>query len=150
MSYATATDFVGMLDPGLRSQLSAESGTSQDATIVQHVLDRASAEIDSRIGTRYTTPVTAAVPAAWLKQKELLGAAWFLYVYRGFSEGSQAAAASKAAWDDVLSWCDKVASSEIELPGAARRADITSTSTIVTSAWASNDVVYTKDDWNTF
>jgi len=150
MSYATPTTFVSMLDPAIRSQLSAESGTTQDTTIVQAVLDRASAELDSRIGTRYTTPVTAAVPAAWLAQKEMIGGAWFLYVYRGFSDGTQAAAAAKAAWDDVLRWCADVASGKIELPGATRRADITSSDAIVTGAWSSNTPVFTSTAWNTF
>jgi phage gp36-like protein len=146
MSYATPTDFVSMLDPSLRSQLSAESGTAQDATIVQGVLDRASAEIDSRIGARYATPVTATVPAGWLKQKELIGAAWYLYVYRGIAEGTQAAAAAKAAWDDVLKWCDSVASGDTDLAGAAARTDVTDTS----ASWRSNTPVFTADDWNTF
>lgn len=146
MSYMTPTEFIVTLSPSLRSQLSAESGTTQDDTIVQACLDKATAEIDSRIGSRYTTPVTTpTVVVGWLKQKESVGASWFLWEYRGYSDRTEGAAAALESWKSVLSWCDEIAKGDRDLPGATERSDLTEES-ITASSWASNDVVFDKDN----
>lgn len=147
MSYSTPTLFAGRIGPRVLAQLSAETGTSVSTSVIQGWLTAASAEIDVRVGNRYTVPVTA--PAAAVTQLAGLEeqiAEWFAWVYRGIGDQESAASAAKVGYDAAMKLLDAIASGDIDLTGVLVRV-VPAPGTPGAAGWKSNSPVYTNDNF---
>jgi phage gp36-like protein len=125
MSYSDPESLSARIGPRIYSQLTAEDGSIPDQPIAQGMLDAASLEVDIRVGTRYTTPVTTATSTQAVVNQlgglEEQIAYWFLWVRRGFSDQDTAARAAKVGYDNAMKLLDQIASGGLDLPGTTPR-----------------------------
>lgn len=112
-SYAAVADFTAVLGPTLVAELSAETGATADATVLQAVLDEASSLIDSYIGT----PATSAAVVARLKP-HCLHIAEFYLLGRRFAGRFDPSV--QVRYEGTVAFLEKVAAGRIVLEGASR------------------------------
>ncbi len=121
-SYSTPEKLAARMGPRLYAGLSGD-GVTPNASIAQGMLDAASLEINPKIGTRYVTPVTEPTRKLELGAMEEQIAFWLLYVKNGFGVQDTGAAAAKLGYDNAMKTLDKIAASDLDLPGAELRDD---------------------------
>lgn len=79
MAYCTSTELEAALSAMAQSQLSADTGTTPDSTILTEIIANASARIDFYLSGRYSVPITTgASTLAYLKATCISIAAYLL------------------------------------------------------------------------
>ena len=115
-NYASQTELqnhVGTVD---LARLTADSGSTPNATIVAQEIDLAEGEVDGYLSTRYTTPINlAATPdlTDWLKQLTLKIAAWRCWHRRNVKIPSV-----ELDYKDAIEQLKSFVAGEAEGPGA--------------------------------
>jgi phage gp36-like protein len=143
MSYSTPASFFAGIGPRQRAQLSAESPSSApDEPVIQGWLNKASKQINMRIGIRYVAPVTGP-PAVISNLSELEEqiALFFGYVYRGIDDES-----AKVGYQAAMDFLNGIAKGEFDLVGVGPRPDPAPGD----SGWSSNEVVYRPENFRRF
>jgi phage gp36-like protein len=125
-SYSTPARFYATVGPRIAAGLTAESGSTPDDAVTQGLLDRAAAEINVKIGTRYITPLDPAVSpisAGLMAGLEEQIALWKAYVRRGIGNQETAASAANIGYVNAMATLLMIAKAELDLDDAQVRTD---------------------------
>ena len=122
MPYATQSDLASVLTDGQLAQLTADSGTSADATIVSKALADASAEMDGYLAGRYVVPVTGgSTDLDILRPHCLKLTKWLLYGRRAIGGDYQEL---ERDYKTTIAWLSGIRDGKGSLPSAAERSSV--------------------------
>jgi len=114
MAYSVQSDLAKLITPAQLAQLTDDDGDGYaDTPVISEGIAEADAEIDSYLGSRYTVPVPAPVPAL-LRNFSVAIALWKLYSRRGLSNDAR-----RQAYQDAIAHLKLLADGRAQLPAAA-------------------------------
>ncbi len=114
MAYCSQTDIAKLIPNQELAELTTDSGTNPDATIITEAIAKADAEIDSYLGVKYNVPFTS--PSARVKSLSEDIALYYLYLRR-----SAVPEARVKSYDDAIAYLKDVANSVAVLPDDGSR-----------------------------
>ena len=109
MAYCTQTDIAKLIPNQELAELTTDSGSTPDATIITEAIAKADAEIDSYLGVKYSVPFTS--PSTRVKSLSEDIALYYLYLRR-----SAVPEARVKSYDDAIAYLKDVAASVAVLP----------------------------------
>ena len=114
MGYCDQADLVTRIGNDRMVQLTSDTGSSIDSTVVIAAIERASAKMDADLSSRYAVPVvtTGDAPlAATLRTIAVDLTEYYLYQRREGTEG-----AKQSLYDNAVKWLEDIRSGEHPLP----------------------------------
>ena len=116
MAYIVNQDIIDRVGNERAAQLTADSGTTPDQTVLDEVRLGAEGEANGYLGRRYEVPVdlTAHADLAATLKRFVLDIA----VYQLMSRRDPASETSRRVRDDAVKWLERIAKGEIVLPAA--------------------------------
>ena len=145
-NYMTRADLEDRFEDSAEVASLTDSSPTPDTAVEDDCIEAAEAEIDTRIGQRYATPVVVAGNAsltAILKRKATDIAEYFLYSRGGFIPEPQV-----RRYDAVIVWADGIAEGKYALPGAVTPPSTTSREP--RAEWSSSNRTHDADDARKF
>lgn len=112
MAYCTENDLLTLIPQKELAELTAESGDTPDSQIVTEAVNRADAEIDAYLGSRYALPLTP-VP------DQVKGLSMDMALYHLYSRRSVAPQVRRQKYEAAVSFLKQVAAGEAVLEGAS-------------------------------
>lgn len=135
MAYCTENDLLTMIPQKELAELTADSGDMPDSQVVAEAIDRADAEIDAYLGTRYTLPLTP-VP------DQVKGLSMDITLYHLYSRRSVAPPVRRQKYEAALSLLKQIAAGEAVVEGAS---ELLTETTQVESEFASANRVFSRN-----
>jgi phage gp36-like protein len=135
MAYCTENDLLTMIPQKELAELTADSGDMPDTQVVAEAIDRADAEIDAYLGTRYTLPLTP-VP------DQVKGLSMDITLYHIYSRRSVAPPVRRQKYEAALSLLKQIAAGEAVVEGAS---ELLTETTQVESEFASANRVFSRN-----
>jgi phage gp36-like protein len=135
MAYCTENDLLTMIPQNELAELTADSGDIPDSQVVAEAINRADAEIDAYLGTRYTLPLTP-VP------DQVKGLSMDITLYHIYSRRSVAPPVRRQKYEAALSLLKQVAAGEAVVEGAS---ELLTETTQVESEFASATRVFSRN-----
>lgn len=112
MAYCTESDLLTLISQKELAELTADSGDTPDSQVVAEAVNRADAEIDAYLGSRYELPLTP-VP------DQVKGLSMDMALYHLYSRRSVAPPVRRQKYEAGLSFLKQVATGEAVLEGAS-------------------------------
>ena len=112
MAHCTENDLLTLIPQKELAELTAESGDTPDSQIVTEAVNRADAEIDAYLGSRYALPLTP-VP------DQVKGLSIDMALYHLYSRRSVAPQVRRQKYEAAVSFLKQVAAGEAVLEGAS-------------------------------
>jgi phage gp36-like protein len=117
MPYMTTTDLETRVGTQTAAELTTESGSTPDATIMGETVDAALGEVDSYLSRRYAVPIdTVAFPQV---ANVLLSMSLDIAVYRLHTRRQPAPEGIEQSRNNAIEWLKMVSDGTILLPAAA-------------------------------
>lgn len=110
-NYTVAADLDNILAEHIAAELSAESGSTPDDSILDYYLDAAESVVDSYLAKRYNVPLSVTPIPAAVKDAVLVIARYRLYIRREYVTEEV-----RKDYEDMLEWLKMVATGELDLP----------------------------------
>lgn len=112
MAYCTESDLLSLIPQKELAELTTDSGDLPDSQVVTEAIDRADAEIDAYLGSRYTLPLTP-VP------DQVKGLSMDMALYHLYSRRSVAPPVRRQKYEAALSLLKQIAAGEAVVDGAS-------------------------------
>jgi phage gp36-like protein len=112
MSYCMESDLLNLIPQKELAELTTDSGDTPDHLVVAEAIDRADAEIDAYLGSRYKLPLTP-VP------DQVKGLSADMALYHLYSRRSVAPAVRRQKYEAALSFLKQIAAGEAVVEGAS-------------------------------
>ena len=112
MAYCTESDLLSLIPVQELAELTTDSGDTPDSQVVAEAIDRADAEIDAYLGSRYTLPLNP-VP------DQVKGLSMDMALYHLYSRRSLAPPVRRQKYEAALSLLQQIAAGEAVVEGAS-------------------------------
>jgi len=112
MAYCTENDLLTLIPQPELAELTTDSGDTPDSQVVTEAIDRADAEIDAYLGSRYALPLSP-VP------DQVKGLSMDMALYHLYSRRSVAPPVRRQKYEAALSFLKQIAAGEAVLAGAS-------------------------------
>jgi len=112
MAYCTENDLLSLIPQQELAELTTDSGDIPDSQVVTEAIDRADAEIDAYLGSRYALPLSP-VP------DQVKGLSMDMALYHLYSRRSVAPPVRRQKYEAALSFLKQIAAGEAVLAGAS-------------------------------
>lgn len=112
MAYCTESDLLSLIPKKELAELTTDSGDLPDSQVVAEAIDRADAEIDAYLGSRYTLPLTP-VP------DQVKGLSMDMALYHLYSRRSLAPPVRRQKYEAGLNFLKQIAAGEAVVEGAS-------------------------------
>jgi phage gp36-like protein len=116
MGYCTVDDLLLLIPLAELAELTAEDEDLPDYTVAENAIDKATAEINSYLGVRYSLPLVAA-PA------QLRNLAADMALFHLYSRRSIAPQVRRQKYDDAVTFLKEVAAGQTLVDGAGNPAE---------------------------
>lgn len=140
MAYCTESDLLSLIPQKELAELTTDSGDLPDSQVVTEAIDRADAEIDAYLGSRYTLPLTP-VP------DQVKGLSMDMALYHLYSRRSVAPPVRRQKYEAALSLLKQIAAGEAVVEGAS---ELLTESAQVESEFSSATRIFsrtTQENW---
>jgi len=111
MAYCTENDLLSLIPQQELAELTTDSGDIPDSQVVTEAIDRADAEIDAYLGSRYALPLEP-VP------DQVMGLSMDMALYHLYSRRSVAPPVRRQKYEAALSFLKQIAAGEAVVAGA--------------------------------
>lgn len=112
MPYCTESDLLSLIPQQELAELTTDSGDIPDSQVVAEAIERADAEIDAYLGSRYTLPLMP-VP------DQVKGLSMDMALYHLYSRRSVAPPVRHRKYEGALSFLQQIAAGEAVVEGAS-------------------------------
>lgn len=112
MAYCTESDLLSLIPQKELAELTTDAGDTPDSQMVAEAIDRADAEIDAYLGSRYALPLTP-VP------DQVKGLSIDMALYHLYSRRSVAPPVRRQKYEAALSLLQQIAAGEAVVEGAS-------------------------------
>jgi phage gp36-like protein len=116
MGYCTVDDLLLLIPLAELTELTAELDDLPDYMVVENAIDKASAEINSYLGVRYSLPLAAAPP-------QLRNLTVDMALFHLYSRRSIAPQVRRQKYDDAVAFLKQVAAGQAIVDGAGNPAE---------------------------
>jgi len=140
MAYCTQSDLLNLIPVQELAELTTDSGDIPDSQVVAEAIDRADAEIDAYLGSRYTLPLNP-VP------DQVKGLSMDMALYHLYSRRSLAPPVRRQKYEAALSLLKQIAAGEAIVEGAS---ELLTESSQVESEFSSAPRIFsrtTQENW---
>ena len=140
MAYCTESDLLSLIPVKELAELTTDSGDTPDSQVVAEAIDRADAEIDAYLGSRYTLPLNP-VP------DQVKGLSMDMALYHLYSRRSLAPPVRRQKYEAALSLLKQIAAGEAIVEGAS---ELLTESSQVESEFSSATRIFsrtTQENW---
>jgi phage gp36-like protein len=140
MGYCTQSDLLSLIPVKELAELTTDSGDTPDSQVVAEAIDRADAEIDAYLGSRYTLPLNP-VP------DQVKGLSMDMALYHLYSRRSLAPPVRRQKYEAALSLLQLIAAGEAIVEGAS---ELLTESSQVESEFSSATRIFsrtTQENW---
>ncbi len=112
MAYCTESDLLSLIPVKELAELTTDSGDTPDSQVVAEAIDRADAEIDAYLGSRYALPLSP-VP------DQVKGLSMDMALYHLYSRRSVAPPVRRQKYEAALSFLKLIAAGEAIVEGGS-------------------------------
>ena len=140
MAYCTQSDLLSLIPVKELAELTTDSGDTPDSQVVAEAIDRADAEIDAYLGSRYTLPLNP-VP------DQVKGLSMDMALYHLYSRRSLAPPVRRQKYEAALNLLQLIAAGEAIVEGAS---ELLTESSQVESEFSSATRIFsrtTQENW---